>query len=221
MSLEEVHKKIRRAEKKAGRSAGSVSLVAVSKVQPEERVRLVLEEGHRVFGENRVQEAQQRWSVLKPDYPDVSLHLIGPLQTNKVKAALALFDVIESVDRTSLARKLASEIANSDRPAPKLFVQINTGDESQKAGISPSAADAFIQECLNEHGLLISGVMAIPPASESCAPHFALLANIAARNDLKEISMGMSGDFETAIEFGATEVRVGSAVFGERVKPSE
>lgn len=217
MTLEDVVGRIRRAERKSGREPGSVSLCAVSKVQPEDRVRAVLEAGHRFFGENRVQEAQQRWSLFRPTFPDVTLHLIGPLQSNKVKAALDLFDGIESIDRESLAEKLSTELARRDGAAPTLFIQINTGDEPQKAGVSPAEADRFIDRCREHWRLPISGLMAIPPAEEAPAPHFALLAGLAERHGLDRISMGMSGDFETAIEFGSTEVRVGSAVFGERV----
>lgn len=217
MALEDVLHRIRRAEAKANRPAGSVELTAVSKVQPIERVEAVLDQGHRLFGENRVQEAQGKWPTLKQRYDGIRLHLIGPLQTNKVKAALELFDAIESVDRESVAEKIAAELEKSGRSQPLLYVQVNTGEEPQKAGIAPGEADALIERCRGEYGLEIAGLMVIPPADEPPAPHFALLSKIAERNSLAKLSMGMSGDFETAIEFGATEVRVGSAVFGDRV----
>lgn len=215
MSLEEVRDRIAEAERRSGCGVGSVDLVAVSKMQTEDRVRSVLEAGQRVFGENRVQEAQTRWGALKPEFPRVELHLIGPLQTNKVKSALALFDVIQSVDREKLARKIADEI-QSLGVARKLFIQVNTGEEPQKAGVSPAQVDEFVLLCRQEYEMPIAGLMAIPPAHEPPAPHFALLAKLAERNGLAELSMGMSADFEIAIELGATAVRVGSAVFGER-----
>lgn len=214
-SFDEVKARIARAERAAGRPEGAVSLVAVSKVQPEDRVRAVLEAGHRRFGENRVQEAEQRWTPLRAEYPDVTLHLIGPLQTNKVKTAVAFFDVIESVDREKLARKLAEEIQAQGR-APGMLIQVNTGEEPQKAGVLPAEADRFITLCRDEYGLPIKGLMVIPPADEPPAPHFALLAKLAEENGLAELSMGMSADYETAIALGATSVRVGSALFGAR-----
>ena len=175
----------------------------------------LLRAGHRVFGENRVQEAQGKWPALKTEFPDLELHLIGPLQSNKAKEAVALFDVIETVDRQKLARVLAKEMARQGR-RPVCFVQVNTGEEPQKAGVWPGAADAFIAECRDELGLPVEGLMAIPPEAEEPAPHFALLAKIAARNGLAKLSMGMSADFEIAVQFGATHVRVGSAIFGPR-----
>ena len=206
------------AERGASRSPGSVSLVAVSKNHDEQRIRPVLEAGQRLFGENRVQEAEEKWPDLRRDYPQTVLHLIGPLQSNKVKNAVATFDVIETVDREKIARALAKEMDRVDKRLP-VFIQINTGEEAQKAGISPHDADAFIQLCREELGLEVRGLMCIPPADEEPSLHFALLAKIAARNELLGLSMGMSGDFETAIQFGATHVRVGTAIFGSRPKP--
>jgi pyridoxal phosphate enzyme (YggS family) len=213
--LAEIKARIAEAARAAGRDPGSVTLVAVSKVQPAERIEAVLEQGQRVFGENRVQEAQGRWPALRDRFPGIELHLIGPLQTNKVRAAVELFDVIESVDRPKLARKLAEVFAETGRSLP-CYIQVNTGEEPQKAGIAPSDADAFIAEC-RALGLTVAGLMCIPPEDEEPALHFALLAKIAARNGLDGLSMGMSGDFETAIRLGATAVRVGSAIFGARV----
>jgi pyridoxal phosphate enzyme (YggS family) len=213
--LAEVQARIRAAEAAAGRPEGAVTLIAVSKVQPPERVEAVLEAGQRVFGENRVQEAQERWPPFREGYPGIELHLIGPLQTNKAKQAVEFFDAIHTLDRPKLAAKLADAMAATGR-RPTLFVQVNTGEEPQKAGVAPQEADAFIAECRETHGLEIAGVMAIPPAEEAPAPHFALLAKIAERNGLSGLSMGMSADFEQAIALGATHVRVGSAVFGAR-----
>jgi pyridoxal phosphate enzyme (YggS family) len=190
-------------------------LVAVSKRQPDDRIDAALAAGHRVFGENRVQEAQQRWSDRRDTIPDLTLHLIGPLQTNKVAEAVALFDVIEIVDRPKLARALAREMAGQDRRLP-CYIQVNTGEEPQKSGIMPMEADDFITFCCDECGLMIEGLMCIPPQDEEPAMHFALLRTIAARNGLSGLSMGMSGDFEEAVGFGATSVRVGSAIFGAR-----
>ena len=215
MSLEDVRARIAAAERGAGRPDGAVALIAVSKVQPAERVEAALAAGQRVFGENRVQEAQTRWPPFRERYDGIELHLIGPLQTNKAKQAVAFFDAIHTLDRPKLAAKLAEAIAETGR-RPRLFVQVNTGEEPQKAGVAPAEADAFIAACREEHGLEIEGLMAIPPAEEAPAPHFALLAKIAARNGLSGLSMGMSADFEQAIALGATHVRVGSAVFGER-----
>ena len=209
---------IESAERDASRTPGSVSLVAVSKNHDEQRIRPVLEAGQRLFGENRVQEAEEKWPALRRDYPETVLHLIGPLQSNKVKNAVATFDVIESVDREKIARALAKEMGRVDKRLP-VFIQINTGEEAQKAGITPRDADAFIQLCREELGLEVRGLMCIPPADEEPSLHFALLAKIAARNGLSDLSMGMSGDFETAIQFGATHVRVGTAIFGARPKP--
>jgi pyridoxal phosphate enzyme (YggS family) len=213
--LSDVQDRIRAAATKAGRPPESIHLIAVSKVQPLERVEAVLEAGHRLFGENRVQEAAGKWPALRERFPGVELHLIGPLQTNKVRQALDLFDAIQTLDRPKLARKLADEI-QARGSAPTLFIQINTGEEAQKAGVAPAEADAFIAECRGSLGLPIAGLMCIPPVDEEPSPHFALLARIAARNGLPELSMGMSGDFESAISLGATYVRVGSAIFGER-----
>ena len=190
-------------------------LVAVSKRQPDDRIDAALAAGHRVFGENRVQEAQQRWSDRRDTVSDLTLHLIGPLQTNKVAEAVALFDVIEIVDRPKLARALAREMAGQDRRLP-CYIQVNTGEEPQKSGIMPMEADDFITFCRDECGLMIEGLMCIPPQDEEPAMHFALLRTIAARNGLSGLSMGMSGDFEEAVGFGATSVRVGSAIFGAR-----
>ncbi|MEO1226787.1 MAG: YggS family pyridoxal phosphate-dependent enzyme [Pseudomonadota bacterium] len=199
----------------AGRDPGSVTLVAVSKKQPLERVEAALRAGHRRFGENRVQEAEARWTGLRPTHPDLILHLIGPLQTNKVKPAVALFDVIESIDRPKLARALAREMAASGK-RPRCLIQVNTGEEPQKAGVVPADLAALVELCRDALDLPIEGLMCIPPIDEAPAPHFALLAELADRHGLKTLSMGMSGDFETAIRHGATQVRVGSAVFGQR-----
>ena len=214
MGLDDIRERLARAEAKAGRAAGSVELIAVSKVQPESRVRAVLESGHRAFGENRVQEAQERWTPLRADYPDVRLHLIGPLQTNKARAAMGFFDTIHTVDRIKLARTIA-RIAGEEGRCPDLFVQVNTGEEPQKAGVPPGEADSLVAEC-RSLGLPLVGLMCIPPEDEEPSLHFALLAKIAKRNGLAGLSMGMSGDFEAAAELGATHVRVGSAIFGER-----
>ena len=206
---------IRRAEADAGRAARSVTLVAVSKTIAEDGIRPVLEAGQRVFGENRVQEAKAKWPALREAFPGVELHLIGPLQSNKAREAVALFDVIETVDRRSLAEALAAEFARGSK-RPKLYVQINTGDEPQKAGVSPREADAFLDACRTEWGLPIEGLMCIPPAEDPPSPHFALLGMIAARHGITTLSMGMSGDYEAAIQMGATHVRLGSAIFGAR-----
>lgn len=214
MGLTEIRERIARAEKEAGRDAGSVTLIAVSKVQPLERVEAVLEQGHRIFGENRVQEAAGKWPAFKERFEGVELHLIGPLQTNKARQAMELFDAIHSVDRPKLARTLA-RLAQELGHCPELFIQINTGEEPQKAGVLPAEADDFVAEC-RALGLPVRGLMCIPPAEEEPSLHFALLAKIAARNGLEGLSMGMSGDFERAIALGATHVRVGSAIFGER-----
>ncbi|GLQ35407.1 YggS family pyridoxal phosphate enzyme [Amylibacter marinus] len=214
MSLIDITTKISTATLDADRTADSVTLIAVSKVQPLERVQQVLEQGHRIFGENKVQEAQGKWPDLRAEFPDTQVHLLGPLQSNKVKPAVALFDAIHSLDRPKLATKLASEIQAQGR-APELFVQVNTGAEPQKAGILPADADAFIKEC-RAMDLPITGLMVIPPADEEAALHFALLRKIATRNGLANLSMGMSNDFEKAIKFGATHVRVGTAIFGAR-----
>ncbi len=215
MSLEDVNSRIEAALKASNRPSGSAKLVAVSKVQPHDRITAVLDQGQRLFGENRVQEAASRWPELRENYDGVTVHLIGPLQTNKVNQALDLFDAIESVDRPKLARKLA-DAAQSRGACPPLFVQVNTGEEPQKAGVAPMDADAFIAEC-RQMDLPVLGLMVIPPADEEPALHFALLKKIADRNGLAELSMGMSADFESAIRLGATYVRVGSGVFGDRV----
>ncbi len=211
-ALADVLERIARAAKACGRDPADVTLTAVSKQQPWERIEPILAAGQAVFGENRVQEAMERWSDHRAG---IELHLIGPLQTNKVKEAVAFFDVIESLDREKLAAALSAEIARQGK-APRLYVQVNTGEEPQKAGVSPAEADAFISACGQVHGLVIEGLMCIPPADEPPGPHFALLAKIAARNGLDRLSMGMSDDFESAVRFGATSVRVGSALFGAR-----
>jgi len=217
MSLQEITDRIIKAESAAGRTAGSVKLIAVSKVQPNERVQAVLDQGHRCFGENRVQEAAGKWPDFKAQYSDIDLHLIGPLQTNKARQAMELFSAIHSVDRPKLAKTLA-RLAQEVGACPDLFIQVNTGEEVQKAGIMPTDADSFIAEC-RALDLPVQGLMCIPPVEEEPSLHFALLAKIADRNGLQGLSMGMSGDFEQAIALGATHVRVGSAIFGERVKP--
>ncbi|MBZ9717090.1 YggS family pyridoxal phosphate-dependent enzyme [Mesorhizobium sp. M7A.F.Ca.CA.001.09.2.1] len=210
-----VKAKIAAAEREAGREAGAVTLVAVSKTFDAADIGPVIEAGQRVFGENRVQEAQAKWPDLKDAFPDIELHLIGPLQSNKAREAVALFDVIETVDREKIAAELAKEIAKQGR-APKLYVQVNTGSEPQKAGIEPRDAVAFVARCRDVHGLAIEGLMCIPPADENPGPHFALLEKLSKEADVAKLSMGMSGDYETAIAFGATSVRVGSAIFGTR-----
>ncbi len=215
MGLSDIKDRIAKAEAEAGRAAGSVELIAVSKIQPLERVEAVLDEGHRVFGENRVQEAQGKWPSFKERYDGVSLHLLGPLQTNKARVAMELFDAIHSVDRPKLAHSIA-RLAQELGHCPELFLQVNTGEEEQKAGVMPADADAFIKEC-RDLDLSIRGLMCIPPVDETPSLHFSLLAKIAERNGITGLSMGMSGDFEQAIAFGATHVRVGSAIFGERV----
>ena len=213
--LEEIVARIGVAAREAGRDPASVRLVAVSKVQPLARIEAVLDAGHRLFGENRVQEAQGRWPDLRERYDGIELHLIGPLQTNKVRPAMELFDTIQSLDRNRLAVRIATE-AQERGSCPDLYVQVNTGEEKQKAGIAPGEADAFIARCREEMDLPVVGVMAIPPADEAPEAHFDLLAQVAERNGIAEISMGMSADFETAIDYGATVIRVGSALFGER-----
>jgi pyridoxal phosphate enzyme (YggS family) len=217
-SWSEVRARIARAARAAGRDPADVTLVAVSKQQPWERIAPVLAAGQRVFGENRVQEAMARWrdaDHARAAGKDLVLHLIGPLQTNKAKEAVAFFDVIETLDRERLARVLADEVQAQGR-SPRFYVQVNTGEEAQKSGVAPGEADAFLAACRTTYGLAVEGLMCIPPEAEPPGPHFALLAKIAARNGLSRLSMGMSGDFETAIGLGATSVRVGSAVFGER-----
>ncbi len=213
--LEEVRDRIAAAAREAGRAADAVRLVAVAKTFGADDIVPVIEAGQRLFGENRVQEAQDKWPALKARYPDLELHLIGPLQSNKAREAVALFDVIHTVDRPKIARALAAEMERQGRH-PRLLVQVNTGEEPQKAGVAPRQTDAFVRQCGEEFGLRIEGLMCIPPYDEEPALHFALLAKIAERLGLKELSMGMSADFETAIAFGATYVRVGSAIFGTR-----
>lgn len=215
MPLADIQTRIAKAEAAANRAPGSVNLIAVSKVQPDERVRAVLSEGHRLFGENRVQEAAGKWPAFRDAFDGVKVHLIGPLQTNKTRQAFELFEAIHSVDRPKLAKTIA-RIAQEEGRCPDLFIQINTGEEPQKAGVLPTDADAFIKDCL-AMDLPVQGLMCIPPVDEEPSLHFALLGKIAARNGLTGLSMGMSDDFETAIALGATHIRVGSAIFGERV----
>jgi PLP dependent protein len=213
--LAAVEQEIARACKEARRDRASVTLVAVSKTFDADAITLVIDAGQRVFGENRVQEAKGKWPALLSTHSGIALHLIGPLQSNKTKEAVALFDAIHSVDRASLCEALAKEIRSQNKQ-PELFVQINTGEEPQKAGIAPGEADAFIASCRDTYGLAIAGLMCIPPVEDAPAPHFALTAKIAARNGLTKLSMGMSADFAVAIQLGATHVRVGSAIFGTR-----
>ena len=215
-SFETVRSAIEQARDAAPGAADSVQLVAVSKQQPDEKITAALATGHRLYGENRVQEATQRWAHRKADFPDVRLHLIGPLQSNKAGEAVALFDVIETVDRPKIAAALAKEMAAQNRHLP-VFVQVNTGAEAQKSGIAPADLVAFVAQCRGEWGLDVQGLMCIPPVSEEPAMHFALLKKLAKASDVKHLSMGMSADFEEAIAFGADYVRVGSALFGERL----
>lgn len=214
MALAEIQARIRAAERAAGRVEGSVTLIAVSKVQPPERVEAVLAEGHRVFGENYVQEAAGKWPGWRDRFGPVELHMIGPLQSNKAKVAVDLFDAIHTLDRPSLAQKLAS-LQQAGAKLPRLFVQVNTGEEPQKAGVLPGDLAGFLSDCRGL-GLSPAGLMCIPPEGEDSTPHFAMLARMAAEHGLAGLSMGMSGDFESAIAHGATHVRVGSAIFGER-----
>ncbi len=213
--LDMVRAQLREACEAAGRDPAEVTLIAVSKMHGPDRIRPVLEAGQRHFGENRVQEARDKWPALREAFPDVTLHLIGPLQTNKVRQAVALFDVIHTVDRPKLARELAKEMERQGRRLP-VFMQVNTGEEPQKAGVPPTEADAFVEECRSVYGLDVVGLMCIPPVDEEPALHFALLEKIARRNGLSQLSMGMSGDFDVAVRFGATHVRVGTAIFGAR-----
>ena len=213
-ALAEIQARMKAAARAAGRKADEVTLVAVSKTFPAEAIRKALAAGQRVFGENRVQEAQAKWPPLKAEHPDAALHLIGQLQSNKAREAVALFDAIHSLDRPSLARALAAEIARQGRK-PLLFVQVNTGEEPQKGGVAPGDLGAFLADCA-ALGLAIGGLMCIPPEDEEPALHFALLARLAREHGLAHLSMGMSGDFETAIALGATHVRIGSAIFGHR-----
>jgi len=214
--LAEVRNRIAEAAQAAGRAASEVTLVAVSKTHGADKVREMLQAGQRVFGENRVQEAQEKFPTLKAEHADLELHLIGPLQTNKARDAVALFDVIQSLDRERLAAVLAKEMERAGR-RPTCFVQVNTGEESQKAGVLPENVDSFIRQCREVHRLPVVGLMCIPPVDEEPALHFALLAKMAKRNSLSQLSMGMSADYESAVRFGATHVRVGTALFGQRL----
>ena len=219
MSLAEIKSLINKAEVNYSGSIGSVELIAVSKVQPVDRIKSVLEEGHRVFGENRIQEAQSKWPAFKEQYQEVELHIIGPLQTNKTRAAMELADSIHTLDRPKLARNMA-RLAQELGKCPELFVQVNTGDEQQKSGVLPKETESFVKECLNMD-LPVKGLMCIPPVDEEASLHFALLKKITENCGLRYLSMGMSADFEKAISFGATHIRVGSAIFGERVNSPE
>ena len=214
MALSVINSKIEEAEESSGRAIGSTQLIAVSKVQPNERVLNVLEQGHTIFGENKVQEANSKWPMFRENFSNVQVHLIGPLQSNKVKQAVELFDAIHTLDRLKLAQKLSNEIQAQGK-APEMFIQINTGEEEQKSGIFPNKADQFIADCISLD-LPIKGLMVIPPINEEPSLHFGLLRKIAHRNGLSSLSMGMSSDFESAIAMGATHVRVGSAIFGKR-----
>ena len=219
MSLAEIKNLIHQAELNSPGSPGDVKLIAVSKVQPKDRIQSVLEEGHRVFGENRIQEAQSKWPAFKQQYQDVELHIIGPLQTNKTRAAMELADSIHTLDRPKLATNMA-RLAQELGRCPELFVQVNTGGEEQKSGVLPTETEAFVTDCL-DMDLPVKGLMCIPPIHEEASLHFALLKKISENCGLKYLSMGMSADFEKAISFGATHIRVGSAIFGERVRPPE
>ena len=214
MTLSVINSKIKAAEKSYGRAIGSTQLIAVSKVQPNDRVLNVLEQGHTIFGENKVQEAHGKWPMFRENFSNSEVHLIGPLQSNKVKQAIKLFDAIHTLDRLKLAQKLSNEIQSQGK-APEMFIQINTGEEKQKSGIIPSDADQFIASCISLD-LPIKGLMVIPPINEEPTLHFGLLRKIAHRNGLTSLSMGMSSDFESAIAMGATHIRVGSAIFGDR-----
>ena len=214
-ALQEVYRRIETAAQSAGRNAADITLIAVSKTFGAEDILPVLKAGQVVFGENRVQEAVGKWPALRPTASQLQLHLIGPLQTNKAAEAVRLFDAIHTIDRPRIAQAVAAEMAKQGRQL-ELFIQVNTGDENQKAGVSVASADGFVEECRNTHGLSISGLMCIPPVNEVPEKHFDLLAKIARRNNLKNLSMGMSGDFEMAIKYGATHIRVGSAIFGAR-----
>lgn len=214
-ALNDIKARIEKAATRAGRFASDVHLVAVSKTFDADAIRVFLELGQRCFGENRVQEAMGKWPALQADFSDVSLHLIGPLQSNKAKEAVALFDVIESIDREKIARAVAKEMMAQDKQLD-LFVQVNTGLEPQKAGIAPDDVAAFVRLCRDELGLTIGGLMCIPPFDQESGPHFALLKKLALENDIANLSMGMSADFETGVSLGATHVRVGTALFGAR-----
>ena len=219
MSLAEIKKLINKAEVNSSGPIGRVKLIAVSKVQPNDRIGSVLDQGHRVFGENRIQEAQSKWPAFKAQYEDVELHIIGPLQTNKTRAAMEIADSIHTLDRPKLARNIA-RLAQDLGKCPELFVQVNTGDEQQKSGVLPKETEAFVKECL-DMDLPVKGLMCIPPVDEEASLHFALLKKISEDCGLRYLSMGMSADFEKAISFGATHIRVGSAIFGERVNSPE
>ena len=214
-ALDAVRARIAAAAREVGRNPAGVTLIAVSKTFPAEDIVPLLEAGQRVFGENRVQEAKAKWPELRERFPGVELHLIGPLQSNKAREAVELFDVIHTIDRPKIAAAITQEIARQGR-APKLFIEVNTGEEPQKAGIAPLELSGFVAHCRNELKLEISGLMCIPPQDEEAAVHFAFLAKLAAENGLSQLSMGMSADFETAVQLGATHVRVGSAIFGGR-----
>ena len=215
MSLPDIKNRIHQTEVNFSKSIGKTKLIAVSKVQPISRIETVLEQGHRIFGENRIQEAQSKWPVFKEKYEDVELHIIGPLQTNKTRAAMELADSIHTLDRLKLAKNIA-RLAQEIGKCPELFVQVNTGDEQQKAGVLVSEVESFVNDCLNMD-LPVKGLMCIPPIDEEASLHFALLKKISENCGLEQLSMGMSGDFEKAISFGATHIRVGSAIFGDRV----
>jgi hypothetical protein len=217
-NLARIHERIRRAAVRAGRLPDDITLIAVSKTFEPDAIVPAIEAGQMRFGENRVQEARAKWPALRERYPGIELHLIGPLQSNKAKDAVALFDVIHTIDRPKIARAVAAEMAEQGRSL-KLFVQVNTGNEPQKAGIAPEDTDAFVRQCREEFGLDIAGLMCIPPIDEPPEPHFKRLAELASKLGLRDISMGMSADFESAIECGATHIRVGSAIFGERDYP--
>ena len=219
MSLKEIYSKVEKAEQVFSRPVGNTKVIAVSKVQPLERIISVLDQGHRIFGENRIQEAHSKWPELKEKYGEVELHIIGPLQTNKTRLAMELSNTIHTLDRQKLAKNIA-RLAQEMGKCPDLFVQVNTGEEKQKSGISPSETGSFVKECLGMD-LPVKGLMCIPPISEDASLHFALLKSISENCGLQYLSMGMSADFEKAISFGATHVRVGSAIFGDRVRPSE
>ncbi|MFL2766859.1 MAG: YggS family pyridoxal phosphate-dependent enzyme [Paracoccaceae bacterium] len=219
MSLSEIKKRVHKAEVSFSRSVGSTKLIAVSKVQPNDRIKSVLEVGHRVFGENRIQEAQSKWPAFKQQYQDVELHIIGPLQTNKTRAAMELADSIHTLDRPKLATNMA-RLAQELGRCPELFVQVNTGGEEQKSGVLPAETESFVTDCL-DMDLPVKGLMCIPPVHEEASLHFALLKKISENCGLEYLSMGMSNDFEKAISFGSTHIRVGSAIFGERVRSPE
>ena len=219
MSLSDIKNKVQQTEKKFSKTIGNTKIIAVSKVQPIDRIEAVLQSGHRIFGENRIQEAQSKWPEFKQQYDNVELHIIGPLQSNKTRAAMELADSIHTVDRLKLAKNMA-RIAQEIGKCPELFVQVNTGEEEQKSGVLPRDTEPFVKECL-DMDLPIKGLMCIPPINEEASLHFALLKNISENCGLKDLSMGMSADFEKAISFGATHIRVGSAIFGDRVKPLE